>query len=60
MSDFTRFLVPKKSLQDAYEAGKDCAINGPTETNCHFSLFASEEMTKEWERGKKDNENTTS
>ena len=31
-----------------YDAGK----NGPNETNCHFSIFRTRELTAAWERGK--------
>lgn len=41
---------------EPYRMGRDCAKNGPNETNCHFSLFSSHEKMKEWERGKRDEE----
>lgn len=41
---------------NAYKAGFDCGTNGPNEQNCHFTIFATRENTKEWERGKKDGE----
>ena len=34
-----------------YDAGYDSVIHGANMTNCHFSLFATEDSTKEWERG---------
>lgn len=37
---------------EAYRAGRDCALNGANTTNCHFKYFASRELTSEWERGK--------
>ena len=40
------------TLTDAYNAGLDCALNGANTTNCHFTLFATKELTKAWERGK--------
>ena len=42
----------------AYEAGRDCGLNGPNMSNCHFSLFATPAMTKAWERGKREGERT--
>lgn len=39
--------------EEAERAGRDCALNGPNQTNCHFSLFARPELTRAWERGKK-------
>ncbi len=41
----------KKTKQQAYDAGRDCAKNGANTTNCHFTLFATHELTKEWQRG---------
>ena len=40
----------------AYKMGKDCALNGANEKNCHFSIFSSPEHTRAWERGKKEAE----
>lgn len=37
-----------------YMLGYDCGKNGPNEMNCHFSLFSTNELTREWERGKAD------
>lgn len=36
----------------AYRMGRDCAINGPNETNCDFRIFATPVCTDAWERGK--------
>ncbi|KKR45486.1 MAG: hypothetical protein UT82_C0028G0018 [Parcubacteria group bacterium GW2011_GWB1_40_14] len=47
----------KKEITKEYRAGFDCGINGANEENCHFSLFATSEQTKEWEKGKKDADN---
>lgn len=52
MTTFT--LPPRRTLDDAYNAGYDCGKHGSTEQNCHFALFASPEMTRAWERGKRD------
>jgi len=38
--------------EQAFEMGKDCAINGANTTNCHFSIFSKPEFTKAWEDGK--------
>lgn len=40
----------------AYLMGFDCAMNGANTTNCHFSIFSSEQNTREWEQGKQDGE----
>lgn len=42
------------SFRDAYSAGYDCGMYGPNDRNCDFRWFKSVEMTKDWERGKKD------
>jgi hypothetical protein len=42
--------------QMAYDAGVDCAKNGANTTNCHFTIFATPELTAAWERGKTDAE----
>lgn len=42
----------QSSQQGAYEAGRDCGLNGPDTRNCHFRIFGSPEQTKSWERGK--------
>lgn len=44
----------KRDADYAYEMGKDCAINGANETNCHFSIFSTPENTKAWEKGKRE------
>lgn len=46
-------LFKSRSEKDAYQAGIDCAKNGATTANCHFSLFVTPELMKAWERGKK-------
>ena len=40
-----------RSIEDSYQAGRDCALNGPNTTNCHSALFASPEHTRAWFRG---------
>lgn len=37
----------------AYRLGFDCGLKGSNLTNSHFSIFATRELTDEWERGKK-------
>lgn len=55
--EFLKILIPKKRSKDyAYKMGIDCAKNGATQKNCHFSIFSTEEKMREWERGKKDGE----
>ena len=51
--------MTKADFPSAYEAGRDCALNGATTANCHFSWFASPEQTAEWQRGKEDAEQQT-
>lgn len=47
---------PKK-ISSAYEAGKDCTINGANTENCNFKWFATPELLAEWERGKREASN---
>ena len=42
----------KEETKKAYEAGKDCALNGANQENCDFRIFSSPEKTKAWENGK--------
>lgn len=44
------------TFESAYQAGRDCALNGPNESNCCFRWFATRTMTSEWERGKREAE----
>ena len=44
---------PTPELQDAYDAGRDAAIHGPNQTNCHFRYFATAKQARAWERGNK-------
>ena len=46
-------------IQTAYDFGKDCALNGPNETNCNFGIFSKPEYTKAWEKGKKEHTKNT-
>lgn len=39
-------------FKTAYEAGKDCALNGADTDNCNFKWFATPELLAEWEKGK--------
>lgn len=48
------FDIPTQDEKAAYAAGLDCARNGANTTNCHFSYFARPELTRAWEKGKKD------
>ena len=49
-----KLIPPKRSKEYAYKMGKDCAKNGATIKNCHFSIFSSRENADEWARGKKE------
>ena len=42
--------------EHAYKMGYDCGKDGPNMTNSDFRLFATQELTYEWERGKKQGE----
>ena len=46
--------IPKATIKMAYNAGYACGKNGANTTNCHFSLFATPEHTRAWEKGKRD------
>ena len=46
--------ITKANVLHSYKMGKDCAVNGANEKNCHFSLFQNRECTDAWEQGKKD------
>lgn len=40
--------------EDAYNAGKDAALNGSNPDNCDIVFFASRDLTAEWEKGNSD------
>jgi hypothetical protein len=40
--------------QEAYELGKDCALNGANTTNCNFWIFTKPEFKDAWEKGQRD------
>jgi hypothetical protein len=40
------------TLEEAYNNGYDCEINGATIKNCHYNNFSSTEHLKAWENGK--------
>lgn len=39
-------------IKEAYEYGKDYAINGANTTNCNCGIFATKELKEAWEEGK--------
>ena len=43
--------VQPKSERYAFKQGYDSVVSGPDLVNCHFSVFATPENTKAWERG---------
>ena len=49
-------FVSKNSLKHIKAMGKDCAVNGPNERNCDFSLFSTQEMMQAWSQGKAEGE----
>jgi ribosome modulation factor len=42
------------TLEEAYRMGRDYALNGANEENCHFRQFATPEHLRAWEEGKAD------
>lgn len=44
-------IQKRLTLKEAFQLGLDCGMNGATEKNCDFRIFATPELTKEWERG---------
>lgn len=44
--------INSKDEKTAFVAGYNCSIYGANTKNCHYSLFASPELTKAWESGK--------
>jgi len=44
-------IPTKATKKQAYDSGRDCAKNGANTTNCHFTLFANPELTREWQKG---------
>lgn len=46
--------IPKVNEGQAYRLGYDCGFNGPTEENCHFSIFMKWQNTRSWEKGVQD------
>jgi ribosome modulation factor len=47
------FSTGEMTEERAHSFGYDAGRNKPNETNCHFSIFATPELTRAWERGKK-------
>ncbi len=46
-----------KSIKEAYDAGYDCGTKGADTVNCHFTFFATKELTEAHSKGVKDAEN---
>lgn len=56
-TEFEKFEQNIKRLKyesriNPYAMGYDAGKNGSNTTNTHFSIFSTNEKTKEWERGK--------
>ena len=49
----SRLLGQKKTKEEAYRAGYDSVVHGANLGNCQFAFFASRQLTKAWERGRK-------
>ena len=47
-------MLPARNVteKEAFEAGKDSALNGADQENCHYSFFESSALADAWERGK--------
>jgi len=52
----TKFTFKSVAVREAYDHGYDCGLNGANLTNCHFSIFQSQDNTAAWNEGKKDGE----
>lgn len=48
-----------KTEDEAFRAGYDCAVNGADTVNCHFRFFATPDLTRAWENGKRRGEEST-
>lgn len=40
------------TIEEAYEYGKDYALNGANTTNCNYRIFATQQLKKAWEKGR--------
>ena len=47
-------MPSKDELSRAYQAGYECIVFGPNTKNCHYTHFASPELTKTWGQGSQD------
>ena len=45
-------------IEEAYQMGIDCAVNGANTKNCNFKLFDTPDRKNAWELGKKEELNT--
>lgn len=54
-ADFCEHLFPgvSEEIKEAYEAGKDKALNGANTENCNMSHFRTKEQMRAWELGTK-------
>jgi hypothetical protein len=43
--------IPRRTEKDAEQAGWEAGYYGPNTSNCHFTYFATPELTAAWERG---------
>ncbi len=41
------------TTEEAFERGASCAKDGANEYNCNFRIFATQELTKAWQAGKR-------
>lgn len=49
-----------KTIKEAFNAGRNCGMFGASTTNCHFSFFATEELTEAHSRGVREGKKITS
>ncbi len=45
-------MPPPVTEEYAERMGHDAGFNGANTTNCHFSIFATPQLMRAWERGK--------
>lgn len=49
----SRMKGPKSfTVGEAFEAGVSSLRDGPTPDNCHYSIFESDHLRSEWDRGR--------
>jgi len=49
-----RHALGESETEHARKMGADYHANGPNQINCHFTLFATRELSQAWEQGFKE------